>query len=231
MRSKARRRKQPLLPSPTRRVAPKGTRRVTWAYPNRPRGRTRRGEGRNITGPRSLRGFIRGRERRGGYVGWNSSRGFCAAQAASALAALLTERGGSRRWEQAVQFFFDERWRAIVAYCAERGIRILGDVAIFVNYDSAEVWRHPELFELDEKGGMVRVSGVPPDWYSATSSCGGGNPLYRWEVLKKRGFDWWVARVRRSLRRCTTWCGGPLSRLRGDSVDSGPEGRRSRGNG
>jgi len=103
--------------------------------------------------------------------------------------------------EQAVQFFFDEQWRALRAYCAERGIRILGDVAIFVNYDSAEVWTHPELFELDEKGGMVRVSGVPPDYYSATGQ--------RWAIRctvggdEGAGFDWWWREC--GVRwRCTT---------------------------
>ena len=136
--------------------------------------------------------------RRFGDVGWNQWPEDFAQRKHDALAALLTEQGRELAVEQAVQFFFDEQWRTLRAYCAERGIRILGDVAIFVNYDSAEVWRHPELFELDEKGGMVRVSGVPPDYYSATGQRW-GNPLYRWEVLKKRGFDWWVARVRRSL--------------------------------
>ena len=166
--------------------------------PRSPRAELGEAKGRDITGGRSLRGFIRGRERRFGDVGWNQWPEDFAQRKHDALAALLTEQGRELAVEQAVQFFFDEQWRTLRAYCAERGIRILGDVAIFVNYDSAEVWRHPELFELDEKGGMVRVSGVPPDYYSATGQRW-GNPLYRWEVLKKRGFDWWVARVRRSL--------------------------------
>ena len=115
-----------------------------------------------------------------------------------AMTELLTERGRELAIEQAVQFFFDQQWHALRAYCAERDIRILGDVAIFVNYDSADVWTHPELFELDEHGQMLRVSGVPPDYFSATGQRW-GNPLYRWGVLKERGFDWWVARIRRSL--------------------------------
>jgi 4-alpha-glucanotransferase len=136
--------------------------------------------------------------RRFGDVGWNQWPEEYALRKHDALAALLTEKGRELAVEQAVQFFFDEQWRALRAYCAERKIQILGDVAIFVNYDSAEVWTQPELFELDAKGGMVRVSGVPPDYYSATGQRW-GNPLYRWDVLKARGFDWWVARVRRSL--------------------------------
>jgi 4-alpha-glucanotransferase len=115
-----------------------------------------------------------------------------------AMTELLAERARELAIEQAVQFFFDQQWTALRAYCAARDIRILGDLAIFVNYDSADVWTHPELFELDEHGAMLRVSGVPPDYFSATGQRW-GNPLYRWGVLKERGFDWWVARVRRSL--------------------------------
>jgi 4-alpha-glucanotransferase len=100
--------------------------------------------------------------------------------------------------EEAIQFFFDEQWCALRAYCKERDIRLLGDVAIFVNYDSADVWTHPEFFELDEARKMIRVSGVPPDYFSATGQRW-GNPLYRWGMLRERGFDWWVARVRRTL--------------------------------
>jgi len=115
-----------------------------------------------------------------------------------AMTKLLAERARELAIEQAVQFFFDQQWHALRAYCAQHDIRILGDVAIFVNYDSADVWTHPDLFELDDHGQMLRVSGVPPDYFSSTGQRW-GNPLYRWDVLKQRGFDWWVARIRRSL--------------------------------
>ena len=92
--------------------------------------------------------------------------------------------------------------RAVVlparATAPSEDIRILGDVAIFVNYDSADVWTHPELFELDEQLHPIRVSGVPPDYFSATGQRW-GNPLYKWGLLRERGFDWWVARIRRAL--------------------------------
>jgi 4-alpha-glucanotransferase len=136
--------------------------------------------------------------RRFADVSWNAWPEEYALRKHDALTALLTEQGRELAVEQAIQFFFDDQWRALRAYCKERDVRIMGDLAIFVNYDSADVWTHPELFELDEKGRMVRVSGVPPDYYSATGQRW-GNPLYRWDVLKERGFDWWVARVRRSL--------------------------------
>jgi 4-alpha-glucanotransferase len=77
------------------------------------------------------------------------------------------------------------------------GIRILGDVAIFVNMDSADVWVHPEIFELDEDLRPVRIAGVPPDYFSPTGQRW-GNPLYKWEVLEESGFDWWVDRIRRA---------------------------------
>ena len=111
---------------------------------------------------------------------------------------VLKQFGRELAIEQAVQFLFSEQWCALKAYAAERKIRILGDVAIFVNYDSADVWTHPELFELDENLMPVRVSGVPPDYFSATGQRW-GNPLYKWGTLRERGFDWWVARIRRSL--------------------------------
>ncbi len=73
----------------------------------------------------------------------------------------------------------------------------MGDVAIFVSFDSADVWRNPEMFELQEDGTPVRVAGVPPDYFSATGQRW-GNPLYRWDRLKQDGFSWWVERMRRA---------------------------------
>jgi 4-alpha-glucanotransferase len=133
-----------------------------------------------------------------GYKSWHEWPQEYALRRHDALTAALTDHARALEVEQAIQFFFDEQWCALRAYCKERDIRILGDVAIFVNYDSADVWTHPELFELDSECRMIRVSGVPPDYFSATGQRW-GNPLYRWGELKERGFDWWVARVRRTL--------------------------------
>ncbi len=107
------------------------------------------------------------------------------------------ERRDELEIEQAIQFAFDEQWKALRVYCAERGIRFIGDVAIFVNYDSADVWTHPEIFELFEDLSPIRVAGVPPDYFSETGQRW-GNPLYKWDVLQSRGFDWWVDRMRRA---------------------------------
>ena len=114
------------------------------------------------------------------------------------MTSVLNDHGRDLVIEQAIQYFFSEQWSAVRKYACERGIRIMGDIAIFVNYDSADVWTHPEIFELDEERHPIRVSGVPPDYFSANGQRW-GNPLYKWGELKERGFDWWVARIRRSL--------------------------------
>jgi 4-alpha-glucanotransferase len=103
--------------------------------------------------------------------------------------------------ERAIQFAFFEQWRALRDYCGRRSIRIIGDVAIFVDYDSADVWRNPDLFYLDDNLHPTVVSGVPPDAFSATGQRW-GNPLYRWEICRERGFQWWVQRIAWALRMC-----------------------------
>lgn len=100
-----------------------------------------------------------------------------------------------------LQFAFLEQWRALRAFCAARGIRIIGDIAIFVSYDSADVWTHPDVFRLDRDGNPEVVAGVPPDAFSVTGQRW-GNPLYRWDALRDRGYDWWIQRVRWSLMLC-----------------------------
>ncbi len=114
-----------------------------------------------------------------------------------ALEAFAAEHARALAEERALQFAFDAQWQALRAAAAQHGIRILGDLAIFVNMDSADVWVHPELFELDAELHPVRVAGVPPDYFSATGQRW-GNPLYRWDVLAGRGYDWWTARMARA---------------------------------
>ncbi len=97
------------------------------------------------------------------------------------------------------QFIFFRQWNKLRAYAMERGIQIIGDIPIFVAYDSADVWAHPELFFLDHAGNPTVVAGVPPDGFSATGQLW-GNPLYHWKVHKKDGYAWWLSRVRSSLK-------------------------------
>ena len=114
-----------------------------------------------------------------------------------ALAGFAAARQRALQQEQALQFAFSRQWSDLQQAAAGSGIRILGDVAIFVSMDSADVWAHPELFELDEELHPIRIAGVPPDYFSPTGQRW-GNPLYRWDVLEGRGFDWWIDRIRRA---------------------------------
>jgi 4-alpha-glucanotransferase len=102
---------------------------------------------------------------------------------------------------RAIQFFFFEQWRSMHRYCTANGVKLIGDVAIFVNLDSADVWTHPDIFELDEDRNPIHVSGVPPDFFSKTGQRW-GNPLYRWDVLRQRGYDWWIQRMKWALATC-----------------------------
>ncbi|MGP0020900.1 MAG: 4-alpha-glucanotransferase [Candidatus Sulfotelmatobacter sp.] len=95
------------------------------------------------------------------------------------------------------QFEFFQQWERLKTFCQERGIRFMGDVPIYVAHDSADVWAHP-LFYLDDLGRPTVVSGVPPDYFSATGQLW-GNPIYRWEVLKANGYKWWIERFRGAL--------------------------------
>ena len=96
------------------------------------------------------------------------------------------------------QFEFFQQWDRLKAYCQDRAIRFMGDIPIYVAHDSADVWAHPDLFYLDEKGSPTVVSGVPPDYFSSTGQLW-GNPIYRWNVLAANGYKWWIERFRASL--------------------------------
>lgn len=97
-----------------------------------------------------------------------------------------------------VQWCFFRQWQTLRRYANERGIQIIGDAPIFVAWQSADVWAHPALFELDADGRPEAVAGVPPDYFSATGQRW-GNPLYRWSAHAQQGFAWWIARIRRAF--------------------------------
>jgi 4-alpha-glucanotransferase len=96
---------------------------------------------------------------------------------------------------KALQFFFYEQWQALRAHCARLSIRMAGDIAIFVNFESADVWTHPELFRLNADLDPEVVAGVPPDFFSEMGQRW-GNPLYRWDVMQSQGYSWWIDRMR-----------------------------------
>lgn len=96
------------------------------------------------------------------------------------------------------QWCFSRQWMQLKTYANERGVRLIGDVPIFVAFQSADVWAHRELFELDEAGFPVVVAGVPPDYFSETGQLW-GNPLYRWDVHEETGYAWWIRRMQYAL--------------------------------
>jgi 4-alpha-glucanotransferase len=97
------------------------------------------------------------------------------------------------------QFLFFREWYALKAYANDHGIKIIGDLPLFVAYDSSDAWAHPDLFYLDETGKPTVVAGVPPDYFSPTGQLW-GNPLYRWDVHKANGYRWWLERIRATLK-------------------------------
>lgn len=98
-----------------------------------------------------------------------------------------------------LQFVFFRQWHALKAYANENGVEILGDVPLYVSGDSADVWANTDIFVLDENLQPTEVGGVPPDYFSETGQLW-GNPVFDWERLQKRGYDWWAARLHFNLR-------------------------------
>lgn len=132
---------------------------------------------------------------------WNDWPREMACREPAALARAREELAVDLKIRSALQFAFYEQWQALRRYCSERSIRVVGDIAIFVNYDSADVWKHRELFRLNENLDPDVVSGVPPDFFSETGQRW-GNPLYRWDVMKEQGYEWWIQRLRWATRNC-----------------------------
>ena len=92
------------------------------------------------------------------------------------------------------QYLFTTQWTALKAYANKKGIEIVGDIPIYVSFDSADTWANPELFQLDEENIPTDVAGCPPDAFSATGQLW-GNPLYKWEYHEQTGFAWWIRRL------------------------------------
>ena len=97
-----------------------------------------------------------------------------------------------------VQFVFEEQWSRLKSYANENGVRLFGDIPIFVAHESADVWANQELFHLNDCGQPTLVAGVPPDYFSESGQLW-GNPLYNWDVMESKDFHWWTQRFRRSL--------------------------------
>lgn len=97
------------------------------------------------------------------------------------------------------QYLFFKQWFSLKTYCNGKNIRIIGDVPIYVNYDSSEVWTNPRIFKLDDNKRPTFVAGVPPDYFSNKGQLW-GNPVYRWNVLRENGYSWWIRRIEHNLK-------------------------------
>ena len=137
--------------------------------------------------------FMALKDRFGGkpWYQWDDALKF---READAIAAARQELKEEIRFFCFVQYLFYTQWNALRAYAHGKGIRIIGDVPIYVPYDSVEVWKDTQLFQLDEKLDPVSVAGCPPDAFSADGQLW-GNPLYRWDVMAEDGYAWWIRRL------------------------------------
>ncbi len=110
---------------------------------------------------------------------------------------ITRQAGEDSAYHQFVQYLFHAQWRRFEDYAAARGVGLIGDAPLYVAYESAELWAHPEIFRLDAGLAPEAVAGVPPDYFSKDGQLW-GNPLYRWEALAQEGYEWWMRRLARA---------------------------------
>lgn len=134
-----------------------------------------------------------------GGVAWSQWPAPLRHRAPKALQEFAETNAGSIQRHIFRQFLFFRQWSSLRGYANNAGIRIIGDIPIFVAYDSADAWSNPELFHLDKDGLPKVVAGVPPDYFSPTGQLW-GNPLYNWKVHKAEGYAWWIERFKSSLQ-------------------------------
>jgi 4-alpha-glucanotransferase len=130
---------------------------------------------------------------------WNEWPGEIRDREPEVLESLKEELCDRIGMEKFLQYIFIQQWNSLKGYCNQRCIQIIGDIPIYVDYDSADLWTNPEIFKLDDEKKPYVVSGVPPDYFSETGQLW-GNPVYRWDVLRERGYDWWVQRLEHNLK-------------------------------
>jgi len=161
-----------------------------------------------------------------------------------AMKAFLEENKDAVLFWQFTQYEFFRQWKELKDYANRHGVEIMGDMPLYVSYDSAEVWAHPELFLLDSEGKSTEVAGVPPDYFTEDGQLW-GNPLYNWEKMKEDGYAWWTKRLQKALSmydivridhfrgfdrfyavpagsanaRKGHWCEGPKEALFADKLD------------
>ena len=133
-----------------------------------------------------------------GGIAWNEWEPALVRRTPSALERARDQLRNEVEAHMFYQFLFFRQWFALKSYANSHGIRVVGDLPIFVAQDSADVWTNPEEFKLDKNGKPIVVAGVPPDYFSSTGQLW-GNPLYNWERMIADGFKWWIERVRATL--------------------------------
>lgn len=134
----------------------------------------------------------------GGEAVWSRWEPQVAARRPAAMAEWRARLAKEIEALEFAQYLFARQWRSLHSHARERGIRIMGDLPIYVAHDSADVWANPGLFQLDPAGDPAVMSGVPPDYFSATGQLW-GNPIYRWDRMAENGFGWWIGRLRAAL--------------------------------
>lgn len=139
------------------------------------------------------------RKRFGSDRSWTQWPGDLVKRNPAALAKAREELAEEVECQKYWQFVFYRQWAALRQYCAERGIRIIGDIPIYVSQKSADVWAHPAQFLLNDNGEPRYVAGVPPDYFSETGQLW-GNPIYNWHEMEQSGFHWWIERFRGTFR-------------------------------
>ncbi|MCX6054674.1 MAG: 4-alpha-glucanotransferase [Chloroflexi bacterium] len=142
--------------------------------------------------------FMAIKENQGG-VSWENWPEALRNRSSEALRDFSNKNPGPIEKQKFRQFLFFEQWDRVRKYAALKNIQIIGDIPIFVSYDSADAWSHPELFYLNTQGKPTCVAGVPPDYFAPTGQLW-GNPLYRWDVHKKQGYSWWIKRIQAVLK-------------------------------
>ena len=129
---------------------------------------------------------------------WGSWAPDIAARQPAALQAWSARIADTVLAQKFLQYLFFTQWNAVKAYANAKGIRIIGDIPIFVAYDSADAWANRDQFYINDQGQPEVVAGVPPDYFSETGQLW-GNPLYRWDVMQQQGYAWWIQRIQATL--------------------------------
>lgn len=136
-----------------------------------------------------------------GMQPWNTWEAELAQRKPAAIKAAKKKYKEEIKHQIWLQFEFFNQWMMLKDYANVKNVRIIGDIPIFVDHNSSDVWANPEFFEVDKQGNRRLVAGVPPDYFSETGQLW-GNPLYKWKILEKDGFSWWIKRFKHMFSIC-----------------------------